>query len=117
VSTPITPATGDFVAPAAQNRPALVSEIAAACAIAALLGFATVVGWVAPWFFFGAAIVSSLVAIVAGHVGRARGRVPGGIGGGLSLAGIIVGWVCLVIAVLGSLVLVGIVAGIRSLTA
>src|SRR6478735_3124513 len=74
VTTPSTPETGEAVAPAAKNRPALVSEFGAICAIAALFSFTTVVGWVAPAFFVGFAILASLVAIVAGHVGRARGR-------------------------------------------
>ena len=116
MSIPIRSSAAEPDAPAVKNRAATISEIAAICAVSGLISLATVVGWVAPGFFVGFAVLSSIVAIVAGHVGRARGRRLGGAGRGIALAGIIVGWVCLVGALLGTLALVGILAGIGALT-
>jgi hypothetical protein len=53
--------------------------------------------------------VLGLVGAILGHVARRRIRQTGANGAGMALAGIIVGWVCTGIAVLGAAALIALV--------
>ncbi len=63
-------------------------------------------GFLVPFF-------CGLFAIIAGHVGRFRGRRTGG--RGKALLGIIVGWLLVITCMLVWLIAIGIIAGIAVL--
>ncbi|MEV4004832.1 hypothetical protein [Actinomadura sp. NPDC049753] len=66
------------------NRPAKVSLFFAGFGVAALANFGTGIAWINPPVFVGLAILSALAAIIAGHVGRFRGRRLDGDGRGMA---------------------------------
>ncbi|MEZ7003589.1 DUF4190 domain-containing protein [Streptomyces sp. AD55] len=112
--------TGRTAAPttARRNVPARVSAWSAALGAGLIVAaVATPVMWV--WygsyytFFMG---LSGTVAILAGHVGRFRGRRQGGRDRGLALLGIVTGWLLLLCALLLVLAYAGLIAGLALLT-
>ncbi|MFF9814922.1 DUF4190 domain-containing protein [Streptomyces sp. NPDC014006] len=105
-------AQGATPSPAGRNRAANVSGFFALGAVASLGNFATGLAWINPGIFVAMAVLCALIAIPAGHVGRFRGRRLGGEGRGLALAGILTGWLVLVVCVLAGLALLGLVAGL-----
>lgn len=104
-------AGGPAAARPSANRAATVSGFFALGGFASLANFATGIAWLNPGVFLGMAMVCALIAIPAGHVGRFRGRRPGGSGRGLSLAAILTGWAVLIVCLLAILAFVGLVAG------
>ncbi|GHI09474.1 DUF4190 domain-containing protein [Streptomyces cellostaticus] len=60
-------------------------------------------------------IVCALVAVVSGHMGRRRAEKRGVEGRWLSLASVIVGWLCILYAVLVHLVVMGLIAALAVL--
>ncbi|MGC4971632.1 DUF4190 domain-containing protein [Streptomyces sp. DT199] len=99
-----------------RNRAAKVSAFFALGGVAFLANFATGIAWINPGIFVGLAMLCALIAIPAGRVGRFRGRRLDGEGRGLALAGILTGWLVLVVCVLALLAFVGLVAGLAALT-
>jgi hypothetical protein len=97
------------------NRPAKVSAFFALSAVAFLGSFATGIAWINPGLFVGLATLCALIAIPAGHVGRFRARRSDGSGRGLALAGILTGWLLLIICALATLAFFGLVAGLAVL--
>ncbi|MGW6143789.1 hypothetical protein [Streptomyces sp. NPDC055140] len=61
------------------------------------------------------AVLSALIAVPAGHVGRFRGRHFDGEGRGTALLGIVVGWLLLFVCALAVLAYIGLVAGLAFL--
>ncbi|MFF9213588.1 MULTISPECIES: DUF4190 domain-containing protein [unclassified Streptomyces] len=100
---------------AGRNRAAKVSGFSALWAVASLGNFATGLAWMNPGVFVGMAVLAALIAVPAGHVGRFRGRRLGGEGRGLALAGILTGWLVLVVCALAALAYLGLVAGLAVL--
>ncbi|MEV5515662.1 hypothetical protein AB0L50_22575 [Streptomyces flaveolus] len=100
----------------ASNRPAKVSGFFALASVAFLGNFATGIAWLNPAIFVGLAAVCALLAIPVGHVGRLRGRRLGGSGRGVALAGIVTGWLVLLVCALAVLAFAGIVAGLAVVT-
>jgi hypothetical protein len=97
------------------NRPAKASVFFAGSGVAALLNFATGIAWINPAIFVGMAVLCGLAAIVAGHIGRFRGRRLGGDGRGMALLGILVGWLLIFICVLAVVAVFGLIAGLAVL--
>ncbi|WP_433453661.1 DUF4190 domain-containing protein [Streptomyces sp. CA-142005] len=100
-----------------RNKPALVSASAALAGVVYASG-SVMGGWLT--VTYSAAILSllilcALVAIIAGHIGRRRAKKHGVEGRWLSLASIVVGWLCILYAVLVNLLVMGIVAGLAVL--
>ncbi|QKW49046.1 DUF4190 domain-containing protein [Streptomyces buecherae] len=100
---------------AGRNRPARASAYCALAAVAALGNLAGPAGWLNPGIFVGMAFLCSLVAVIAGHLGRFRGRRLGGEGRGLALAGLVTGWVVLLVCRVLLLAVVGVIAGLTLL--
>ncbi|GAB2971976.1 hypothetical protein GCM10023080_039950 [Streptomyces pseudoechinosporeus] len=100
---------------AGRNRPAQVSAFFALGGVASLGNFAGPIAWINPGVFVGMAVLCALVAIVAGHIGRFRGRGLDGDGRGVALAGILTGWLLLLVCTLAGLALIGLVAGLSVL--
>ncbi|MGX5210929.1 hypothetical protein ACWKT3_20005 [Streptomyces violaceus] len=95
-----------------------MQTVSACCAlggVAFLAQFATGIAWINPGIFVGLAALCALIAIPAGHLGRFRGRRPGGDGRGLALLSILIGWLVLVVSLLALLAFVGLVAGLAVL--
>ncbi|MFE4956265.1 hypothetical protein ACFRCW_19705 [Streptomyces sp. NPDC056653] len=61
------------------------------------------------------AVLSALIAIVSGHIGRFRGRRLGGDGRGMALAGVLLGRLLLFVCALVGLALIGFAAGLAFL--
>lgn len=97
------------------NRPAKVSVFFAGFGIAALANFATGIAWINPAVFVGLAMLCALAAIIAGHVGRFRGRRLDGDGRGMALLGIVLGWLLLLVCVLAVVAVLGLIAGLSVL--
>ncbi|MFE6776623.1 DUF4190 domain-containing protein [Streptomyces sp. NPDC057702] len=100
---------------AGRNRPARTSAYFALASFGSLANLAGPVGWVNPGIFVVMALLCALVAVVAGHLGRFRGRRLGGEGRGLALVGLLAGWVLLAVCLLLLLAVVGLVAGLAVL--
>lgn len=98
-----------------RNRPAKVSLTAAGFGVAALLNFATGIGWLNPPAFVAMAVLCGLIAIIAGHMGRRRGRRLDGDGRGMALLGLILGWLLLLICILATAVFFGLLAALAVL--
>ncbi|MBN0042727.1 DUF4190 domain-containing protein [Streptomyces actuosus] len=98
-----------------RNRAAKVSAFFALGCVGALGNFVTGIAWLNPGVFVLMAMLCALVAVAAGHVGRFRGRRLGGEGRGLALAGLLVGWLTLLVCVLAGLALAGLAAGLAVL--
>ncbi|MET9253515.1 DUF4190 domain-containing protein [Streptomyces sp. NPDC048182] len=103
------------MAASTRNRPAKVSGFLALAAVAFLGNFATGIAWINPGVFIGFAVLCALAAIPVGHVGRFRGRRLGGDGRGIALAGILTGWLVLIVCALAVLAFVGLIAGLAVL--
>ncbi|MEV3922580.1 DUF4190 domain-containing protein [Actinomadura coerulea] len=97
------------------NRPAKVSVFFAGFGIAALANFATGIAWINPAVFVGLATLCALAAIIAGHVGRFRGRRLDGDGRGMALLGIVLGWLLIIICVLAVVAVLGLITGMAVL--
>ncbi|MFF5720632.1 DUF4190 domain-containing protein [Streptomyces buecherae] len=97
---------------AGRNRPARASAYCALGAVASLGNLAGPVGWLNPGIFVGMAFLCALVAVIAGHLGRFRGRRLDGEGRGLALAGLVTGWVVLLVCLVLLLAVVGVIAGL-----
>ncbi|MFD5120448.1 hypothetical protein [Streptomyces sp. NPDC058385] len=98
-----------------RNRPAKVSISFAGFGVASLATFGTGVAWLNPGIFVGMAVLSALIAVPAGHVGRFRGRRLDGEGRGTALLGIVVGWLLLFVCALAVLAYIGLIAGLAFL--
>ncbi|GAA4377233.1 hypothetical protein GCM10023088_36860 [Actinomadura verrucosospora] len=98
------------------NRPAKVSLFFAGFGVAALASFATGIAWINPAVFVGLAMLSALAAIIAGHVGRFRGRRLDGDGRGMALLGIVLGWLLILVCVLAVVVVLGLITGLAVLS-
>ncbi|MFG2295078.1 hypothetical protein [Streptomyces sp. NPDC048603] len=97
------------------NRPARVSAFLA-CGGSALLGnFFTGIAWINPAVFLGMAVLSGLLAIAAGHIGRLRRPQGEGDGRGLALLGIIGGWLVLLATALAVALAVLVLGGLGAL--
>jgi hypothetical protein len=77
------------------------SGLAVASMVTSIVGAATLLCW-------GLGAVLGLVGAILGHVARRKIRRSGEAGDGMALAGIIVGWIVLVLGVIGA-ALVGVV--------
>ncbi|GAA1887985.1 DUF4190 domain-containing protein [Actinomadura bangladeshensis] len=99
-----------------RNRPAKVSVYSAGFGIAALANFATGIAWINPAIFVGMAVLCALVAIVAGHMGRFRGRRLDGDGRGMALLGLLLGWLLIVVCLLATIAALGLIATLAVLT-
>ncbi|GAA2280064.1 hypothetical protein GCM10010402_40980 [Actinomadura luteofluorescens] len=97
------------------NRPAKVSLFFAGSGIATLANFATGIAWINPAVFVGLAVLCALAAIIAGHVGRFRGRRLDGDGRGMALLGIVLGWLLILICLLAVTAVLGLIAGLAVL--
>jgi MFS family permease len=100
-----------------RNKPALVSAYAAAGSVVYASG-SVMGGWLTVTYsapILGLLIVCALVAVVSGHIGRRRAKRHGAEGRWLSLAAIIVGWLCILYAVLVNLLVLGLIAGLAAL--
>lgn len=100
---------------AGRNRAAKVCVFFAGAGVAALANFTTGIALINPGIFVGMAALCALIAIPAGHVARIRGRKLDGEGRGIALAGILVGWLVLVVCVLATLAFFGLVAALAVL--
>lgn len=98
-----------------RNRPAKVSVSFADFGVASLANFSTGIAWLHPGIFVGMAVLSALIAVPAGHVGRFRGRRLDGEGRGTALLGIVVGWLLLFVCALAVLAYIGLIAGLAFL--
>jgi len=98
-----------------RNRPAKVSLWFAGGGVATLANFGTGIAWINPGIFIGMAVLCALVAIVAGHVGRFRGRRLDGDGRGMALLGILVGWLLIFVCLLAVVAVAGLIAGLSVL--
>ncbi|MFB7199783.1 hypothetical protein [Streptomyces sp. NPDC056240] len=83
--------------------------------VASLANFSTGIAWLHPGIFVGMAVLSALIAVPAGHVGRFRGRRLDGEGRGTALLGIVVGWLLLFVCALAVLAYIGLIAGLAFL--
>ncbi|GGQ24331.1 small-conductance mechanosensitive channel [Actinomadura coerulea] len=99
----------------AGNRSAKVSMFFAGFGIAALANFATGIAWINPPVFVALAMLCALAAIIAGHVGRFRGRRLDGDGRGMALLGIVLGWLLLLVCVLAVVAVLGLITGLAVL--
>ncbi|MFJ2770604.1 DUF4190 domain-containing protein [Streptomyces sp. NPDC087300] len=99
-----------------RNRTARVSGFFALGGVALLGNFATGIAWINPGVFLTLAALSALVAIPTGHVARFRGRRLAGEGRGLALAGILTGWLVLLVCAVAVLAFVGLIAGLAVLS-
>ncbi|MER5600288.1 DUF4190 domain-containing protein [Streptomyces sp. NPDC002265] len=100
-----------------RNKPAVVSVYAAVAGVVYASG-SVMGGWLTVTYsaaILGLLIVCAFVAIVSGHLGRRRAKKHGAEGRWLSLAAIVVGWLCILYAVLVDLLLLGMVAGLAVL--
>lgn len=98
-----------------RNRPAKVSVSFADFGVASLANFSTGIAWLHPGIFVGMAVLSALIAVPVGHVGRFRGRRLDGEGRGTALLGIVVGWLLLFVCALAVLAYIGLIAGLAFL--
>ncbi|MFB7338283.1 DUF4190 domain-containing protein [Streptomyces adustus] len=100
-----------------RNKPAVVSAYAAFAAVVYASG-SVMGGWLTVTYsvpILGLLIVCALVAIVSGHLGRRRAKRQKLEGRWLSLAAIVVGWLCILYAVLVNLLVLGLIAGLAVL--
>ncbi|MEP7762625.1 hypothetical protein [Sanguibacter sp. 25GB23B1] len=95
-----------------RNRPAQVSGWFLIGVVAALASFGTFLGWLYAPFFLTVAVVCSIGAIVAGHVGRARRYRAGR---SQALACIVLAWLGLAVSALAVLVHLGVLVGFAAL--
>ncbi|KUL44072.1 DUF4190 domain-containing protein [Streptomyces regalis] len=100
---------------AGRNRAAKVSALCALGGAAFLGNFATGIAWINPGIFVALAALCALIAIPIGHIGRFRGRRLDDEGRGLALAGILTGWLVLIVCLLATLAFVGLIAGLAIL--
>lgn len=112
----VQPATGDPESGRTRrNRAARASAYCAIAGLGALGNIAGPAGWASPGLFVVMAFVCALAAVVMGHIGRFRGRRLGGEGRGLALAGLVTGWVLLLVCSLLLLAVIGLIAGLAVL--
>ncbi|MET9452574.1 DUF4190 domain-containing protein [Streptomyces cinerochromogenes] len=100
-----------------RNKPALVSAWAAFAGVVYASG-SVMGGWLTVTYsaaILSLLIVCALVAIVSGHIGRRRAKKHGVEGRWLSLAAIVVGWLCVLYAVVVNLLVMGLIAGLAVL--
>ena len=102
-------------ASAGRNLPAKVSAFFALGGVASLANLAGPIGLLHPGIVVGMAVLCALATVIAGHAGRFRGRRLGGEGRGLALAGILSGWLLLLVSLLVTLAFIGLVAGLAVL--
>ncbi|PHQ51420.1 hypothetical protein BLA24_13895 [Streptomyces cinnamoneus] len=107
--------TGSVRTTPSKNGPAKVSLWFAGCGVAAYGNFATGIAWLNPGVFIMMAVLCALIAIVAGHIGRFRGRRLDGDGRGMALLGIVVGWLVILVTVVIALAVGGLIAGLAVL--
>ncbi|WP_405921740.1 DUF4190 domain-containing protein [Streptomyces sp. NBC_00122] len=98
-----------------RNRAAKVSAFFALGSFAAMANFATPIGWLNPPITIGLALLCALIAIPAGHVGRFRARRLSGDGKGMALAGVLGGWVMLLVTLLAFAAAFGLLVGLSLL--
>ncbi|MFB6619504.1 DUF4190 domain-containing protein [Streptomyces sp. NPDC085524] len=98
-----------------RNRAAKVSAFCALGSFAAMANLATPIGWLNPPVFVAMALLCALIAIPAGHVGRFRARRLSGDGKGMALAGVLGGWVMLLVSLLAVASAAGLIAGVALL--
>ncbi|GAA3212666.1 hypothetical protein GCM10020256_12250 [Streptomyces thermocoprophilus] len=101
----------------ARNRPALVSAWAAFLGVCLILGvFLTPVFWLLYGGFYTFLLfVFGIVAVLAGHLGRRRGKALGGRDRGTALLGILAGWGLIFFGLLLVLAYAGLMAGLAVL--
>lgn len=100
-----------------RNKPAVVSAFAAFGSVVYASG-SVMGGWFTVTYsaaILGLLIVFAFVAIVSGHMGRRRAKKHGVEGRWVSLAAIVVGWLCVLYALLVNLLVLGLVAGLAVL--
>ncbi|MFF5532843.1 DUF4190 domain-containing protein [Streptomyces cinerochromogenes] len=100
-----------------RNKPARVSACAAFAGVVYASG-SVMGGWLTVTYsaaILSLLIVCALVAIVSGHIGRRRAKKHGVEGRWLSLAAIVVGWLCILYAVVVNLLVMGLIAGLAVL--
>ncbi|MFE2324992.1 DUF4190 domain-containing protein [Streptomyces sp. NPDC059385] len=98
-----------------KNRAAKVSVFFALGSFGAMANFATPIGWLNPPVFVGLALLCALVAVPAGHVGRFRARRLSGDGKGMALAGLLGGWLMLLVTLLALASVFGLLVGLSLL--
>lgn len=98
-----------------RNRAAKVSAFFALGSFGALANLGTPIGWLNPPVFVGMAVLCALIAIPAGHVGRFRARRLSGDGKGMALAGILGGWLMLLVSLLAVASAFGLIVGLSLL--
>ncbi|MFD0256907.1 DUF4190 domain-containing protein [Kitasatospora indigofera] len=102
----------------ARNTPARISIWAASLGAALIAGvFLTPLFWLLYGGLYTFLVFATgLVAIPAGHLGRRRGKRPGGRDRGLALLGLVTGWILVLFGLLLVLAYVGLLAGLAMLT-
>ncbi|WP_406510032.1 DUF4190 domain-containing protein [Streptomyces sp. NBC_00212] len=99
------------------NRPARVSVYAAVGSVIYASG-SVMGGWLAVTYsaaILSLLVVCALVTIVSGHMGRWRAKRRGLDGRWISLLAILVGWLCILYAVVVNLIVMGLIAGLAVL--
>jgi hypothetical protein len=93
------PAYGQY----GQSRPRHTNGFAIASLVLGILG-------ILGDFLFGVGIVGSVLALIFGYVGRSQIRERGDSGGGMAIAGIVLGWIAVALFIL--FILLFVVVGI-----
>ncbi|MFE2911147.1 DUF4190 domain-containing protein [Kitasatospora indigofera] len=98
----------------ARNTPARISIWAASLGAALIAGvFLTPLFWLLYGGLYTFLVFATgFVAIPAGHLGRRRGKRPGGRDRGLALLGLVTGWILVLFGLLLVLAYVGLLAGL-----
>lgn len=103
-------------ADAPRNRPARASAYLATGAVCCLVWIPSPTGLYLLGWFASMAFVLGLGAVVTGHVGHAVGRRRG-VGRGLSVAAVVVGWLAMIVVAVGTVLFLTVFGGLSVLSA